>query len=235
LILTAVGYAGTLYYPDTSPPRGSDAERRIAEVFGAPAGADGSITGDLLVERFYAVDAETGELFVADWVKGKIQRVQETVNENGILTYALLLDVSNLQRETALLSAFVDQVAPPDPERGGNYLGLRVPNGLRDAFPLNYDGLLPAEKPRFHVGEQEDFYGFLVGQRFDDVTLGARLINVDGYNFLLSNTALWSHFRELFRINKAVFMSELIVVDMTSRPQAGTYFRLMEQYPRRSQ
>lgn len=235
LILGAVGYAGAQYYPDTSPPRGSEAERRIAEVFGAPEDIDGVVTGDLLIERFYTVDAESGERFVADLVKGKVQRVQESVNENGVVTYALLLDLGNLQRDSALLAAFVDQVAPPQDAEAGYYLGLRLPQGLNDAFPLNYDGLLPPEKPVFQFQNYDSLYDFLTSQRFAEVSLGARLIGVDGYNYLLSNTEIWSYFKELFRIDKAVFMSELVLVDMTSRPQATTYFRLLEQYPRRSQ
>jgi hypothetical protein len=232
LILVAVGYAGAQYYPDTAPPRGNDAERRISEVFGAPLAADGFLTGDLLVERFYAIDAETGEHYIADQLKGRVNRVQESVNEQGIITYALLLDLGNLQRDQALLSEFVEQVAPPDSEYG-RYLGLRIPNGLNDAFPLNYDGLLPRERPEFHVQNFDDIYSFLTAQQYQDVTLGARLINVEGYNYLLSNTELWSYFRELFRVNKAHFMSELILVDMTARPQAAVYFRLLEKYPRR--
>ena len=233
LILAAVGYAGTRYYPDTSPPRGTQAERRIAEIFGAPGSGDGVVTGDLLVERFYAIDADTGEHYVGDLLKGRVQGVQESTNENGQVQYALLLNLGNLQRDSALLRAFVEQVAAPTGDDAGFYLGLRVPMGLNDAFPLNYDGLLPPAKPAFHVQQSDSLYGYLVEQRYADVTLGARLVGVEGYNYLLSNTELFSYFRDLFRLNKATFMSELILVDMTGRSNAATYLRLLEQYPRR--
>jgi hypothetical protein len=75
-------------------------------------------------------------------------------------------------------------------------------------------------------------YEFLVQQRFGDVSLGARLMGVDGNNYLLSNTQLFPYFGFIFRLDKAVFLSHLILVDMTSREQAVTYFKLLNQYPR---
>jgi hypothetical protein len=56
-----------------------------------PEATDGVITGDLLIERFYVLDSTTGEQYIADMLKGRVQGVQESTNENGQVTYALLL------------------------------------------------------------------------------------------------------------------------------------------------
>jgi len=231
-LLSGVGYVAFYNYPDTSLPRGTDAERAIANVFGVPEDTDGVVTGDLLIERFYVLDSTTGEQYVADILKGRVQGILESTNENGLVTYALLLDLNNLQRDSALLGAFVEQVAPPEEEHGGYYLGLRVLPGLKDAFMLNYDGLLPTDRGEFRGPRGEDIYTYLVGQHFSDVTLGARLINAEGTNYLLSNTDLFPYFKFIFRLDKAVILSQLLVVDMTSREQTVTYFRLLNQYPR---
>jgi hypothetical protein len=220
-------------YPNTAPPRGTDAERQIATVFGVPAATlDDTVRGDLLVERFYAIDSETGEHYVADLLKGRVQRVQETTGDNGLVTYTLLLDLANLQRDKALLAAYVEAVAPPDDPDKGFYLGLRLPVGVTDAFKLNYDGALPPEHQEFRGPNDEDLYAFLVKQSYPDVTISPRLVPVAGYNFLLSNTDLFPYFRTEFRINKGIFLSELLIVDTTSRDQAATFYRLLQTYPR---
>ena len=229
--LSGVGYAAFYNYPDTSLPRGTVAEERIAAVFGIPDDTDGVITGDLLVERFYVLDSTTGDQYVADILKGRVQGVQESTNENGQVMYSLLLDLNNLQRDSALLGAFIEEVAAPEAD-GGYYLGLRVLPGLKDAFMLNYDGLLPNESAEFRGPRGEDIYTYLVGQRFSDVSLGARLVNSEGTNYLLSNTDLFPYFKFIFRLDKAVIISRLIVVDLTSHEQTVTYFRLLNQYPR---
>jgi hypothetical protein len=232
--LMVVGYFAATAHPDTAPPRGSDAEREIAAVFGLPLESrDDIVSGDLLVERFYAVDMETGEHFVADILKGRVQRVLESQNENGNVQYTLLLDLANLQRDRALLAAYVGEVAQPQVE-SGFYLGLRLPVGLTEAFRLNFDGLLPPERFEFRGPHDQDIYTFLTQQNFAEVTQAPRIIGVGGYNYLLSNTELYPYFRSEFRLPKAVFMSELVLVDMTGREQAATYYRLLQHYPRTS-
>jgi hypothetical protein len=72
----------------------------------------------------------------------------------------------------------------------------------------------------------------MANHRFADVSLGARLISVEGTNYLLSNTALFPYFAYIYRLDKAVLLSHLVLVDMTSREQSLTYFRLLNQYPR---
>ena len=231
--VAGVGYIAAGHYPNTAPPRGTDAERQIAAVFGVPSeSADDTIRGDLLVERFYAIDSETGEHYVADLLKGRVQRVQETTSDNGQVTYTLLLDLANLQRDKTLLAAFVEEVAPPDDPNKGFYLGLRLPVGVTDAFKINYDGTLPLEHQEFRSPNDEDLYAFLVKQSFPDVTVSPGFVPVAGYNFLLSNTELFPYFRSEFRINKGIFLSELILVDMTARSQAATFYRLLQTYPR---
>src|SRR6185295_859193 len=72
--VAAVAYAAILYYPNSAPPPTSEVEQKAAAMFGYPVeSSDGKIGGDLRVERFYAVDAETGEHYVADFLKGRIQ------------------------------------------------------------------------------------------------------------------------------------------------------------------
>src|SRR5687768_1778213 len=43
-LLSGVGYVAFYNYPDTSLPRGTEAEERIAAVFGVPSETDGAIT-----------------------------------------------------------------------------------------------------------------------------------------------------------------------------------------------
>jgi hypothetical protein len=229
--LVVIAYLVITRPPDGLPPRGSEAERQIAAVFGVPPSADEVISGDLLVERYYVLNVDTGERYVADFIRGRVQSVQTTVRrDSGGGAYTLLLDLSNLQRDRNLLAAFVDEVARPD--EGAAYLGLRVPNGLTDAFQLNFDGSLPERHVVFRTNRGEDTYTFLQNQRFEDVTVAPRLVGVEGYNFLLSNTELYGHFRNEFRVEKGILLSELIVIDTTAREQIATYLRLRQQYSR---
>ncbi len=231
-LLGFAGYFAAVEHPDTSPPRGSELERQIADVFGLPEGkSDDSVVGDFLVERFYALDVETGEHYVADVLKGRIEGVQPTLRPEGSTSYTLLLDLRNLQRDRALYAAYVSEVARPQAEGLGDYLGLRAPPGVEDAFPLNYDGNLPMARLPFLGPDGEDVYSFLLQQKYADVTATPRLISQEGFNYLLSNSDRYPFFRS-FGVNKALFVSELIVVDATSRAQERTFYRLLEQYPR---
>jgi hypothetical protein len=231
--LAGAAYYGATGYPDTSPPRGSALESRIAAVFSQPrATADGSVVGDYLIERFYAMDVETGRRYIADVMKGRITAVQSAKrDEEGAESYTLLLDLRNLQRDLTLFAAFVEQSAPPRADASGEYLGLRVLPGIADAFPLNYDATLPEQWRRFRSPEGEDAATFLGARKLSDVPAPMPLA-VDGFNYLLSSTDYFSFFEIEFGIEDAVFLSELVIIDATSRAQQTAYYELVEQLPR---
>jgi hypothetical protein len=235
VLFSAVGYVAATEYPDGAPPQGSELEANIAHVFGVPRdNIDGRIIGDLLVERFYVLDAETGSRYVCDLMKGRISSVQTQLIEGGLLQYTLVLNLQNLSRDNALYAAFVEEVARPREPGVGEYLGLRTPNGLNDAFLINYTGLIPERRLPFSSEDGENFREFLGSRRYAQVTQSPQLIGVEGYNYLLSNTDLFPFFRTEFGIGKAIFVSELLVVDTTAPEQQRTYYRLTEKYPRPS-
>jgi hypothetical protein len=233
VLFSAVGYVAATEHPDASPPQGSEVEAKIAHVFGVPRdGVDDRIVGDLLVERFYVLDAETGSRYVCDLMKGRISSVQTSTIEGGLQQYTLVLNLQNLNRDNALYAAFVEDVARPREPGVGEYLGLRTPNGLTDAFLINYSGILPEKRLPFSSEDGENLREFLGAQRYAQVTQSPQLIGVEGYNYLLSNTDLFPFFRTEFGIGKAIFVSELMVVDTTAPEQQRTYFKLTEKYPR---
>jgi len=230
VLLVGVGYLAANNYPNTSPPAGSQLERRIGRVFAAPSQseADDKLTGDLLVERFYILDVASGERYVADFLKGRIQGLQQSTTDTGEQTHMLLLDLRDLRRDRSLYGAYVSAVAPPT-ERG-YYVGLVPAYGRSDAFALNYDGLLPSAHEEFRGPEDEDFAAFLLQQDFKAATASTRLMGVRGYNFLLSTSERFLAFKE-FGIDKAIFLSELLVVDTTELTHRTTMYRLLAQYP----
>src|SRR5262249_44932796 len=97
-------------------------------------------------------------------------------------------------------------------------------------FSVNYDGNIPERHTTFHGPKGEAPFSYLLEQRFSSISDSAQLINVEGNNFLLSNTQQFPYFRSEFGIDKAVFLSQLLIVDMTSRQQALTYYRLVDKY-----
>lgn len=230
-ILSGAGYLGATRYPEARPARGSAAEAEIARVFGVPRDRiDDRIVGDFLVERFYILDAETGSRYVGDLMKGQIQSVQTNIIENGLTQYTLVLNLQNLYRDRSLFAAFVQEVARPREPGVGEYLGMRTPNGLSDAFLINYTGLLPAHRLPFSSAEGENLQQFLLSRRLS--TAAPELISVEGYNYLLSNTEAFPYFRAEFGLNQSIFVSELLIVDATAPEQLRTYYKLTEKYPR---
>ena len=228
-LLSVVGYFAADNYPKPAPPQPSDLGRAAAAVFGVPAAtADGTVAGDLLIERFYALEVETGERYVGDVLKGRIQDLQPARPDGGG-PYTLVLDLKDLQRDRALYSAFVDQVARPE----GNYLGLRVLPGIQDAFRINYNGFIPSHRTPFRGPNGEDAYDYLLQQSFARVTAEPHVVGVDGTNFLLSSSDRFTFFRIEFRTGKTLFLSELLIVDTTAREQRVAMFNLREQYKRR--
>ena len=229
MLLAGVGYLAAGNYPRPAPPQPSDIDRLAATVFGVPAGAsDTTLAGDLLVERFYAIDVETGERYVGDVLKGRIQDLQATRPDGGG-PYTFVLDLSNLQRDRVLYAAFVNEVARPQ----GNYLGLRVLPGVSDAFPINYNGFIPPHRSAFRGPNGEDAYEFLLQQSFAKVTAEPHAVGVEGTYFLLSSSDRFTFFRIEFKTGKALFLSELLIVDTTARQQRVALFNLREQYKKR--
>jgi hypothetical protein len=231
--LAVVAYLAATNHPGLPARQGTDLENQIANVFGVPRGkVDGSIVGDYLVERFYVVDVESGDHYVADLLKGRIQGLQFLPRADGSNGAILLLDLRGLQRDRALYAAYVNEVAPPEGEAGGYYLGLRVFPGMDDAFLVNYNGNIPPRHVPFRSPEGESGYDFLVTQRLLDVKGGPSAIGVDGYNYILSGTDNFPFLRNEFRIGKSVFLSELVVVDATAPQQQKAFFRLLDLYHR---
>ncbi|HLF77265.1 MAG TPA: hypothetical protein VJB57_07195 [Dehalococcoidia bacterium] len=225
-VIAAVVYLAANFYPDQTPPATSEVEQQAAALFGLPSDTDdGKIVGDLLVERFYAIDVETGERYVADFLKGRIESVQ-SLGPEGAGPYLALLNLRNLQRDRALYAAFVDMVARPP----GNYLGLRAFPGANDAFRLNYEGFLPERRLPFQGPEGENAYDFLLAQKYDEVAKAPRLIRHEGHNYVLNSTEMFPFFRTEFRTGRALFLSELVIVDTTATPQRSILFRLQQQY-----
>src|ERR1051325_7122287 len=81
-VLVPVGVWASNNHPDGR--NASRVERRIAEIYGRPdEGSDDKVVGDILIERFYAVDPETGQRYVADVAKGRVKEIQNWTNEFG--------------------------------------------------------------------------------------------------------------------------------------------------------
>jgi hypothetical protein len=236
LAATVAAVAGAVLWasghlPDTSPPAGARLEARVVKLFGRPGpqASDSIATGDFLVERFYILDVATGDRFIADFLKGRVEGVQTSRSEEGDATYTLLLDTRAMRRDRALFTKYVETVAPPAKDRGAPYLGLTVAGGAKDAFLLNYSGRMPLERHDFTTPDGSDAFGFLLSQPFESLTGSARLIGVEGTNFLVSNTSNFPYLASEFKLGKAVFLSELILVDATATRNRGLLLLLREQ------
>jgi hypothetical protein len=221
-------------YPRSQPLEGRRLEARIAELFSAPTvhEPDDVISGDFLIERFYVLDLSSGERYVADFMKGRIQGVQINGAPGETKTYMFLLDRTSMRRNQSRYSQFVSAVAAPTNPGWGYYLGVSTPDGMNDAFPVNYSGLLLAGLPHPRSGVDEDIQAFLLDQKYADVTANPRLVTVNGRTFLLSNSEWFSLFKNDYGIDRAVFVSELLIVDATSAEARAVFFKLFERYPR---
>jgi hypothetical protein len=227
VVLASAGYVGATQHPVPQPPSEVEAATEIAAVFSEseqPAG-DLQLEGDLLIERFYTLDLETGQLKIADVCKGRVRDVIAAPGGDWVgYRYTLVLDRTGLSAEAARVAAFVRRVVPPEARQDGAYLGLRVPGGTYEVFSLNYDGSLPDQDVVFTDEDGRDAYAFLREQSFEDVTrVGMRLIGVEGNNFLLSNTELHGGFPIQFGTKRALLLGELILVDATSPEQVRLY------------
>lgn len=225
-VLVPVGVWASNNHPDGR--NASRIERRIAEIYGRPdEGSDDKVVGDILIERFYAVDPETGQRYIADVVKGRVKEIQNWTNEFGTTFYTLVLERQSLQNQRGTLRAFVRELAPPPLEASVAYLGLIVqPGAADDAMAVNFDGTVPVGRAEFWVWNNRPMYDTLLSQPIGSIA-APQLMPSKGYNFLLSNSELWPYFKTAFNLQKAVWVSEQILVDATSARHRLVYYQRM--------
>jgi len=214
-VLVPVGVWAANNHPDGRNQ--SRVERRIAEIFGRPdQGSDDKVIGDILMERFYAVDPDTGQRYVADVVKGRVKEIQSWTNEFGTTFYTLVLERQTLQNRRQMLRSYVREMAPPQLEASASYLGLVIqPGAADDAMAVNFDGTVPVDRQPFFVWNRRPMYDTLLTLPLGSIA-APQLMPSKGYNFLLSNSDLWPYFKTAFNVDKAVWVSEQILVDATT-------------------
>ena len=214
-VLVPVGVWASNNHPDGR--NASGVERRIAQIYGRPdEGSDDKVVGDILIERFYAVDPESGQRYIADVAKGRVKEIQSWTNEFGTTFYTLVLERQSLQNQRQPLRSFVRELAPPQLENSAAYLGLVVqPGAADDAMAVNFDGTVPVDREPFFVWNHRPLYDTLLTQPISSIQ-APQLMPSKGYNFLLSTSELWPYFKTAFNVNKAVWVSEQILVDATS-------------------
>jgi hypothetical protein len=225
-VLVPVGVWASNNHPDGR--NASRIERRIAEIYGRPdEGSDDKVVGDILIERFYAVDPETGQRYVADVVKGRVKEIQNWTNEFGTTFYTLVLERQSLQNQRQTVRAFVRELAPPPLESSVLYLGLVMqPGAADDAMAVNFDGTVPVGRAPFYVWNRRPMYDTLLSQPIGSIA-APQLMPSKGYNFLLSNSDLWPYFKTAFNVTKAVWVSEQILVDATSPRHRLAFYQRM--------
>ncbi|HXH23544.1 MAG TPA: hypothetical protein VNN10_16125 [Dehalococcoidia bacterium] len=231
-LLTIAGVVASREYPRPGLRDATELERQIIAVFRDPAVEvwDETLIGDLLVERFYIADVVTGERYVADLLKGRIDGIEVVPREDQPEAAVYLLKSREMRRDKAFFNAYLKAVVDPA-ALPGRYLGAVMPSGDSDAFPVNYTGELPAERWAFAVGDFSDPYAYALRQDYREIT-APRGINVRGYIYVLNTSDLLPVFKSEFGLGKTVFVSELLVVDATARDNKVVYFRLLDQYPR---
>jgi len=228
-----VGVIAARSHPQTPPPVGTELERQLAEVFHDHSMEfwDSAIIGDLLVERFYILDLLTGERYAADLLKGRIDGVEVVQREDQVPANVFVLNTRDMRRDRAFYNAYVRAVSRPDQVGQGAYLGLITPSGDRDAFPVNYNGEIPAAYAPFHTNDDSDPYTYMLRQNFKAVTSPWGL-SVAGYTYVLSTSDLLPVFKNEFKLERTMFVSELLIVDTTARQNKTTYYKLLDQFPR---
>ncbi|HLF78753.1 MAG TPA: hypothetical protein VJB57_14835 [Dehalococcoidia bacterium] len=211
-VLVAAGYWGERNYPDYSQPTGARAEERIAAVFGVPKEADPNLVGDIMIERFYAVDPATGKRYVADMAKGRVTQLVETQLPDSVVVYSVLLDRRGLQASKiqALMTA-VDNL-----EQDVTYLGVQMQGGETETFNVNYSGRLARSRASFRGPHGESLFPFLKRFPSPDIGLSGRVYTNKDNNHVLSSTRVYPYFTTLFGLKDAVFLSKLVFLDATS-------------------
>jgi hypothetical protein len=232
-VIILAGVVGARVYPRSGPAKPSDLERQIAAFTHDPTVAswDDAIVGDLLVERFYILDLNSGDHYVADFLKGRIYGVEVVQQEDQPPANVLLLDTKEMRRDKNFYAAYITSVSHPQDRVDAFYLGVVTPTGNTDAFPVNYNGQVPAYREAFRQGDETDVYSYMLSQKYSDVT-GPRPLNVGGTVYVLNSSDAFPLFKNEYRLDKALFVSELLTIDTTSRPNKETYFKLLDKFPR---
>lgn len=236
LSLFFAGRLGAANVPHVVPPEGKELEAAIAAYLVAPSpfATDSTIVGDYLVERFYILDLADGQRYIADFMKGQIEGV--VVDDSGEgFPLMFLLDRRNMRRERELYARYVWAVAPPESPSLGLYLGMFTPEGMKDAFAVNYSGYLPAGAPldaAARARRHDDIHSLLLRHSFREVTANPRLVSLDGVTYLLSSSEHFPLWGSEYGITRAVFVSELLIVDATSHKARSVYWDFFERPPR---
>jgi hypothetical protein len=234
--IAVAGRAALTSHPNVQPTA-EDVQASIAQRLSsqAPFPVDRVVVGDFLIERFYILDLSDGQRYVADLMKGQIEGIETIAQDEGHI-YVFLLDRRNMRRERELYSRYVARVAPLENPNLGYYLGMITPEGMKDAFPVNFSGYVPPglplnkeERDRRH----EDIHAYMLKFTFSEVSANAHLVTIDGITYLLSNSERFPWFGVDYGISRAVFLSELLVVDATSAPARSVFWEVFERPTRR--
>jgi hypothetical protein len=228
-LVAMAGYWGANHFPDVRPIEGNEAERKVASLFVVNDNADSVLAGDLLIERFYVMDVASGEAATGVLLKGRVRGLTVSERQDGTGIYTINVDRSGLGKEKDRLTAFIAASAPP-PVENVKDLGLFVQEGEAEVVRLNYDARLPQRRHEFRGPRGEGVYAFLDQER-RGTWLGARLLNMKGTNYLLSSTDVYPLFRTQFGVGRAVFLSELVLVDATSKSQSDLYLQICQKIP----
>jgi hypothetical protein len=227
LVAALLAYAGSRHHPDVAPPTGARAETNVIDTLQPADDRDERLIGDLVIERLYAIDLDTGQQIIADLCKGRIQTVTSTLKYDWTgYTYAIELDRSALQGQSSSIGSIVAEAAPPDIGDNVKYAGLRLQPGVKEKIQVNYVGVLPDELVEFVGPHGEDEFGYLSAQTYAAITrAGPQFIDIENNRFLLSNTEYLPAFRDLFGVRRAVILARLLLVDATSAEAARNYGR----------
>jgi hypothetical protein len=236
LAIIAIGagaYIGSEFHPNQQATASSEIEGRIAGVFHDPAIAawDDAIVGDFLIERFYLLDLNTGDRYIADFLKGRITDIEEVHLQDQPPGYVMLLESKDMRRDKAFYNAYMSTVVDEDKLADAFYLGAITPTGVSDAFPINYTGNVPTQRIPFRQGDETDMYEYMLKQDYKSIT-GPRGIGLLGHNYVLNTGENFALFRNEFRLERTIFISELVIADATSRPNKTTYYQLLEGFRR---
>jgi hypothetical protein len=223
--VVASGYVGFLHHPDVGRPTSTEAQRAIAESLQVTQAADDRLSGDFVIERYYALDRDNGRRAVLDICKGRISNVVVSLRGDWTdYTYDLIVDRTGLETRPRRLTAFIREVAPVEADESAAYLGLVVPSGTIEVLSLNYDGTLPEAQTPFRWDDYEGVFAFLSVQEEKGVPF-THLLRVDGNNYLLTNTDLSPQLRDLLGMKQGTVLAQLLLVDRTSRASTAAFLR----------
>jgi hypothetical protein len=93
------------------------------------------------------------------------------------------------------------------------YLGLKLAGGPMEAFPLNYDGILPREHSEFRGQQGHDTRDFLRRIAANPWRPTRHLMHTHGTRFVLTSTDMYPYFSTLFGLKGALLLSHMVLVD----------------------